>query len=230
MKNTKNEDGLTQLAYFASKGLIESVKKLLTCRSINLNANDAPKDETALHLAAPQFPEMCILLLENGADVDALNEDQETPLFVLCHRIQNLLDQSKDEDEFMRIKIAGFDCLRTLLKFEASVVECDVHERTVLHRLCFSNDARSYVALLLDHGADIEARNKQGWTPYFISAVFDNERVRKELERRNADVDAVDNQGRNPDEFKLVMKHRREWGAQAAKDVVRDLMRNLYEE
>ena len=229
MKNAKNENGLTQLAYFASKGFIESVKKLLTCRSININANDAPKDETALHLAAPRFPEMCRLLLENGADVNALNEDQETPLYVLCDKIRDLLNQSKDEDNYMRIKTAGYACLQTLLEFDASIDECDVHERTALHQLCFSEDVRSFVALLLDHGADIEARTEQGWTPYFISTVFRNERVRKELERRNADVDAVDNEGRNPVEYRILMKQRGERGFQLANDLVRDLMRNLYD-
>ena len=52
---------------------------------------------------------------------------------------------------------------------------------------------------LLDHGANINARDKDGWTPLYCAVLEENNiQVVRFLLERGADVDACDKRGTTP--------------------------------
>jgi hypothetical protein len=73
--------GRTQLHHCARKGLTTSVKRLLSIRNINVNVKNDVNGNTPLHSAAANgHIEIARLLLQNGADVNAKENDGYTPL------------------------------------------------------------------------------------------------------------------------------------------------------
>jgi len=193
MKNVENHDGLNQLAYFSSKGNLLAVKKLLNCRSINVNAKDVNLN-TALHLASIHHPEVCKALLLKGANVNAVNADKETPLQYLCDNFSQLLLNPSNSQDCSRIQNDGFECLKILLDFGAFINEKDIRGRSALHKASWNNNIQ-FISYLVDSGADLEARTDNGDTPYILSVISRSFLAQTELKRRNADIEAVDNDG-----------------------------------
>jgi hypothetical protein len=79
--------GETQLHHCAIYGLTTSVKRLLSIRNINVNVKDDRFGATPLHYAAENgHIEIAHLLLQNGAEVNAKNNNGYTPLhFAAVH-------------------------------------------------------------------------------------------------------------------------------------------------
>jgi ankyrin repeat protein len=71
------------------------------------------------------------------------------------------------------------------------------NEETLLH-LATWRGQRDVAALLLERGAEIEARDKFGRTPLFMAAQFGQRNVAQLLIERGADVNAADRSGRTP--------------------------------
>ena len=66
-----------------------------------------------------------------------------------------------------------------------------------LHRATYGEHPDT-VELLLDNGADIDARNEKGWTALHVAALCGNTRVMKILIGRGADVNAADHEDVTP--------------------------------
>ena len=81
MMNVKwGEKQWTQLHHCASKGLISSVKRLLSIRKNDVNARNT-NEGTSLHRAARKDRiEIIQLLIQNGAKVNARGNDGRIPL------------------------------------------------------------------------------------------------------------------------------------------------------
>jgi hypothetical protein len=82
MMNVKlGRRGRTQLHHCAKNGFTTSVKRLLSIRNINVNMKDDRFGATPLHSAVMNgHIEIARLLLQNGADVNAKDNDGYTPL------------------------------------------------------------------------------------------------------------------------------------------------------
>jgi len=89
--------------------------------------------------------------------------------------------------------------VRALLAADPSVVHFrDAEESTALHYAVWK-DHRELVSLLLDHGAEVNARNKNdhwGTTPLHAAAHSNNSALVKLLAERGADLGAIDMNGK----------------------------------
>lgn len=91
--------------------------------------------------------------------------------------------------------------VRLLLDAGASVdPRSDYHARTPLYHASGleGENARECVRLLLERGADIEAREHQGATPLFAGVLTRSEEPVRQLLLKGASVDARDESGRTP--------------------------------
>ncbi|XP_014234507.1 uncharacterized protein LOC106657483 [Trichogramma pretiosum] len=132
--------------------------------------------ETALHYAIMNGSrELLTLFLQYGANVNAKNRDGKCPLFFAI--------------EFENTKIA-----KLLLKHEATIVNSKTnHGITPLHE-AITQRAEKNVQLLLDYGADVNAKDIYGNTPLHIAARLNYldertmDRIVKLLVDKGADV------------------------------------------
>lgn len=105
--------------------------------------------------------EVVRLLLDAGASVNITNGDGESPFNDAC--------------EFAR-RTGDLSIVRLLLERNVADVDTtDNYESTPLHDACWGCHA-DLARLLLEHGADVDARDIDGYTPidYFIQDVLSN--------------------------------------------------------
>ena len=101
--NSEIKDGQTALHLASSKGQLEAVKILSATDAIEIDAKDN-KNRTALHLASRAgHTAIAAYLIEKGADIHAITEDQCTPLHLasVYHRpeiVKLLLKHNADID------------------------------------------------------------------------------------------------------------------------------------
>lgn len=139
----------TLLHYVAREGGIEIAELLLECGAEVDGVDDQKK--TPLHIAVLfDKPEMAKLLLENGATVDRKSEDGRTPLHCAA-----------SGGEIKSVEL--------LLAYGATVDARDADGRTPLQNAFCGGESKasieswlSVAQLLINKGADVEAKTKEG--------------------------------------------------------------------
>ncbi|KAH9169161.1 ankyrin repeat-containing domain protein [Lactarius sanguifluus] len=143
-------------------------------------------------------PDVALLLLERGVDVNALDEDHGTPLhyassFGMLEVARLLIDHgAKANAENVRGETplhlvsqyeaytnGHSDVARPLLKLGVDVNARDKYQATPLHFACYRGHFETAL-VLLDHGAEVNAQNVDGWTPLdraINSILHNDERV-----------------------------------------------------
>ncbi|XP_051818432.1 ankyrin repeat domain-containing protein 7-like [Antechinus flavipes] len=129
---------------------------------------------TPLHLAcAKGYPDIVSLLVERKCKVDLQDKDSLTPLIkaVLCHQEE---------------------CAIILLKHGANPNLGDHNNNTALHYAAFDQNV-AMVEKLLTYKADIEAKNKEGFTPFMFAVMKRSYELVELLLKMGANVNATDN-------------------------------------
>lgn len=199
------------------------VIRLLTDADADVNATD--KDgETPLHEAVLyRDSEVIRLLLDNGADVNATDKDGKTVLYWAASAsdypevIQLLLDNGADSADLIATdsdgktplhgggralwKIIDLEMLQLWLDNGADVNAAS-SSYTVLHYAAMHGANPGVIGLLLEHGADINARDAGGETPLDYGRrelweIIDPEMLQLWLDS-GADVNAVSSTGSTP--------------------------------
>ena len=75
MREVKNKDLYSQLHFFCMKGLTESVKRMLSMRSIDVESPDKRGWTCLMRSVQCGHTAICEMLLRKGARVDAINKD-----------------------------------------------------------------------------------------------------------------------------------------------------------
>ena len=114
-------------------------------------------------------------LLEQGSPINAVNEQDQTPLVLAVIK----------QDEAL---------LELLIKNEASLNETDRFGRSALFYASI-DEKEDIVRLLLNAGADVNLRSDLSKTPLMAATHNGNLEIAKLLLSRNADIDAQDHSG-----------------------------------
>ncbi len=198
----KDEKTPSRVALFveaAGAGDFAAVQEFLE-HGMNINARDEETEQTALLAAVDRENfDMVRFLLQNGADINLVGGQGFTPL----HRavldgtpamVLLLLDRGaylEGQDDLGRTPLIlasrynRVDMVETLLKKGASTQSPDVLGRTPLHWAASPAVAK----LLLGHGADPNARDANGLTPWETAAKDGKQRseVARYLRTRTTD-------------------------------------------
>ena len=163
----------------AYDGDVQHVQALLK-EGLDVNMKGGTWDETALNVAAAQgHLDMVKILLDSGADVNAVNKNGESALIGAtwgCHRKIAMLLISHGANLNFRNPGHGSTAL-------TSAVECD---------------DLNLVNFLIDNGADVTVSKKSGITPLMTAVWQNNAKIAESLIEAGADIEAAWSDGGSP--------------------------------
>jgi ankyrin repeat protein len=166
--DARNKKGRTPLLTAVMGGPHEIVRLLLS-KGAKHDAMDN-WGYTALHLTYSE--DVAMALIDCGANIEARNKKGLTPL---------LNAKAKGKDNIVQL----------LLSKGARHESIDAEGNTELH-LTYSEDV---AMALIDCGANIEARNKQGGTPLLTATAKGQDKIVRLLLRKGAKTEAIDDEG-----------------------------------
>ena len=156
-KSPKKDQIEKQIFNDAKNGNITSLNKILQDKSVDINwANPKEKGNTPLHVAAENGRhEIVELLLKNGASVDKVNNDGQTPLMM------SILNYYRDTTA------------EVLIEHGADINKMDNTGKNSLHMACKKYGAPSIVKLLIKNGANVNEPEKNVFanTPLHLAAM-----------------------------------------------------------
>jgi ankyrin repeat protein len=163
--NARDDFGWTPLHYAAFKGSVEIIRRLIASGA-DVNAEENEYGYTPLHVALVMSKEETVLeLIRAGADVTKVTKRGLTPLHLAVQKCY-------------------VSAVEELLKRGAPVNAVDVKGNTPLHyaaECCKYGVRKKMMSLLLDFGADVKMRNKNGDTPLDYVICADEYEKLKEL-------------------------------------------------
>ena len=121
------------------------------------------------------------LMLERGADVNARDNDQATPLHSASY-------------------MSKLEATRVLLDNGANIHAKNIQGRTPLHIVSqdrYSISEPALVELLLSRGADVNERDNDQATPFLLASLCLKPEIAEKLLQNGADVNAVNIHGQN---------------------------------
>nr|CAI77627.1 potassium uptake channel [Zea mays] len=163
------------LCFAVNKGDDFMLHQLLK-RGLDPNESDN-NGHTALHIAASKGDEQCVkLLLDYGADPNARDSEGKVPLWeALCEKhnaVVELLVESGAElssgDTALYACIAveenDAELLENVIRYGGNINNPTKDGTTPLHRAVCDGNVQM-VELLLEHGADVDKQDSNGWSP-----------------------------------------------------------------
>ncbi|KAM4015044.1 ankyrin repeat and protein kinase domain-containing protein 1 [Anomaloglossus baeobatrachus] len=199
-----DENNFTLLHFAVAEGHFERVNHFL---SLNANVNSRTlSGSTPLILAVQRkLLDICVCLIENGADVNLTDEDKWSPLHFAAQggddRIARLLldhgalVDALERDNWTPLHLAsqnGFENVaRVLFTRQSNPNSQEVDGKTPLH-VASSYGHYNIVKLLIGQGADPNSKQKNQRTPLHISADRGYFRVVQHLIQKGAHLNSVD--------------------------------------
>jgi len=189
--NTRDGEGITPLHYACEENEATlprrdhsrpedhlDIARALITAGADVNAVDRRLSYSPLHKACiKNHAELVVFLLGHGADVDARDTRNRTPLHIACYRwhaiAQILIEaggdvNAKDIHGWTPLHEAAeagrTDIIQLLLDHGSDMEARDKYSRTILHTACEYGKTTT-VQFLLEHGADPNTRNKWDNTP-----------------------------------------------------------------
>ena len=141
----KSKGGWTPLHVACIEGRTDIVKFLIK-KGASVNAETNKINCTPLHCA--KNPEITKILIDNGANVDAKDNDDWTPLHIAVNKTT--------------------DIVKVLLENGAQIDTKNKDGDTPLHIASY-NGQLEIVKLLIQHSAQVDARCKQNQTPFDLA-------------------------------------------------------------
>ena len=206
---TDNE-GATCLLFAAVHGCTETVRYLVGVEGVEVEHTDDIYGRTALHWALhTQHADVVQVLIDAGANIEAKDKKGYSPLLFACV-IGELVLVKKLVAAGAGVRVTndeGTACLaiaasrghtetvRYLVDLpEVEVDHADDEGRTALHWALYTKHA-DVVPVLIDAGADIEARCNDGYSPLLYATEAEELGLFKLLVRSGAGVCVAGNEG-----------------------------------
>jgi ankyrin repeat protein len=199
-----NEHGDTGLQLAVGTAADEATVPLLVKNRVDVNFRNIRSGDTPLHLAVERRrPRIILFLLDRGAAIDMTNEDGFTPLQLAakidnCEAVSLLLQRCANVEAR---SLSGYTALQLaahakhwiafdlLLIGGANINAWSKNGETLLHEQARISKTTGIIAKLLDHGANLEARTSQGYTPLQCAAMAENRDMFMFLLERGANID-----------------------------------------
>lgn len=229
--NAADDDGVTPLGAMAESLRDTALAALLIEKGADPSKGDPPPLHVAVQAAKRDFAEY---LLDHGVDIDSRDDEEMTPLMVLCksqggemNKAENanarwllergadvsLLDDGDTTALHYAVASAKVDFVKLLVEGGATISRTRVNNYTPMH-FCMetrfrdtaiwdlllemgnpveteggnsllhsatSNGNLIAVKYLLDHGADLDAKNAQGETALDQAEKYNKEKIAKVL-------------------------------------------------
>ncbi|XP_036447784.1 ankyrin repeat and SOCS box protein 10 isoform X2 [Colossoma macropomum] len=182
---TYEQELTTPLHITAGRGFTDCLRHLLLRGA---NVDFAPGGTSALHEACEECQPECVkLLLEYGANANAVNEDGLMPLHV-CTELNSL------------------ECAKHLIQFGAAINGRSLDENDTPLHVAARHGLPVHVDLYLRHGAALERQNDDGLTPLNsacsqpqeLAALERSRQVCQQLVEAGADVQTGDADKQTP--------------------------------
>lgn len=149
---------------------------------------------TPLHEAASKGKvDVCIALLQHGANPNIRNSENKTPLELSDENTRPVLTGEYRKDELLEAARSGAKerLLALLTPLNVNCHASDGRRSTPLH-LAAGYNRIAIVEILLAHGADVHAKDKGGLVPLHNACSYGHFEVTKLLIKAGADVNAND--------------------------------------
>ena len=168
------------LYYAALCGFYDLVAHLITKNPQDVNADGGYYVRPIVAALAGEHFQTADLLHHSGADLRVWANDYTNPLLAA-------------------IFSGNLEVVRKLIEYNRADINVgDVYEWTPLHLASMGHNFKddSVLLCLLEHGADINARNQDGSTPLLVASFHGALEVVRRLLERGADVEARRNDGK----------------------------------
>ena len=174
--NAKNKDNCTALMLAYSKGNVDAIKILLKAGA-DPNIADANGD-TLSHYAVRGNASKEVLqnIIDHGADVNVTNNENQTALLLAC----------EDGNE---------NAITVLLKAGADPNIADADGDICLHDAVRRDNSKEVIQAIIDHGADVNATNRDNCTALMFACHKGNEEIINILLKAGADPSIADGDG-----------------------------------
>lgn len=174
-------------------GHILAVEEALQASPNLLRIRDE-QEMTPLHWAVEYSQtEIAQLLVSKGAEIDARNDEQDTPLFAALFN--------------------SLDIARLLIAADADIQAKNKFGRTPLHELAYYGRCEES-QFLIGYGANIHSRDNGGYTPLHEAAVSGMAEAALLLIVNGAEVNCESNSGYTPLHLAVsthIMQHQLSW-------------------
>ena len=239
--NAQDDDDMTPLLFASQSDRLGDSAQLLLEHGASIHVQNK-KGQTPLHLASQQGNPFSVeSLLKAGADVDARDNDNTTPLLLalvpsaMNGRVAKLLLEhgasvhvrNKNGQTPLHLAASRWvlsDIGALMLKLGAEVDAQDNEDMTPLHFAARSDYTGRDTRLLLEHGASVHVRNKTGQTPLHLASEKELSDIVALLLEFGADVDAQDNKYMTPLHYALSSLPQSSWVQEDLQKVIRILL------
>ncbi|MCJ1474155.1 hypothetical protein MMC13_002813 [Lambiella insularis] len=208
-----DKNGISPLHLAIGQGSYTICKFLLEKDASLCQSND--KRDTPIHTASAKGDTRIVrLLIENGASVNRDNQDGRTPLHAAAaaghvETLEALLEAGanvfatdhKDQTALhLSAQIGAEANVKILLRYGTQINPLDEGCRTPLHHAVQADNESSLpiMYLLLEAGALIDIKDKEGMTPLQLAASQGSPDLVVDLLELGANLRAVDGKGRDP--------------------------------
>lgn len=173
--NFVGADGKTALQTFAFRGMLKKCQYLLDCFA-DPNMTGAYNQSAIFDATINNQHEIIDLLIKYGANVNAQNQEGNTPLIIACQNAQRQ------------------ESLFKLLKNGADIELANKNLETPL-AIAIKSGNRQFVDIMIKYGSNLDAKDINGTTPLMLAAKYGQKETLRVLLSKGADLTAQDEHG-----------------------------------